>query len=71
MLHEATSACSRWSLLNCLANTHFHNCCFVHRSTTVDEWEQNSQSNKERAEAELKTSAELREATVLAIAQVN
>ncbi|XP_061305705.1 tektin-2 [Pezoporus flaviventris] len=40
-------------------------------STTVDEWEQNSQSNKQRAEAELKTSAELREATVLAIAQTN
>ncbi|NXK84939.1 TEKT2 protein, partial [Amazona guildingii] len=40
-------------------------------STTVDEWEQNSQSNKERAEAEMKTSAELREATVLAIAQTN
>ncbi|KAM8997353.1 tektin-2 isoform 1-T1 [Ara ararauna] len=41
------------------------------RSTTVDEWEQNSQSNKQRAEAEMKTSAELREATVLAIAQTN
>ncbi|KFZ69157.1 Tektin-2, partial [Podiceps cristatus] len=40
-------------------------------STALDEWEQNSQSNKERAEAEMKASAELRQATVLAIAQTN
>ncbi|XP_052667858.1 tektin-2 isoform X4 [Harpia harpyja] len=38
-------------------------------STALDEWEQNSQRNKERAEAEMKASTELREATVLAIAQ--
>ncbi|XP_069658988.1 tektin-2 isoform X4 [Haliaeetus albicilla] len=38
-------------------------------STAPDEWEQNSQCNKERAEAEMKASTELREATVLAIAQ--
>ncbi|KAM7083481.1 tektin-2 isoform 2-T3 [Ciconia maguari] len=38
-------------------------------STALDEWEQNSQRNKEHAEAEMKASAELREATVLAIAQ--
>ncbi|NWS52794.1 TEKT2 protein, partial [Chunga burmeisteri] len=40
-------------------------------STALDEWEQNSQDNKERAEAEMKASAELRGATVLAIAQTN
>ncbi|NXL41707.1 TEKT2 protein, partial [Podilymbus podiceps] len=40
-------------------------------STALDEWEQNSQSNKERAEAEIKASAELRQATMLAIAQTN
>ncbi|KAM6043982.1 tektin-2 isoform 2-T2 [Theristicus caerulescens] len=38
-------------------------------STALDEWEQNSQCNKEHAEAEMKASTELREATVLAIAQ--
>uniref|UniRef100_A0A8B9N5W7 Tektin n=1 Tax=Accipiter nisus TaxID=211598 RepID=A0A8B9N5W7_9AVES len=38
-------------------------------STALDEWEQNSQCNKERAEAEMKASTELREAIVLAIAQ--
>ncbi|XP_075378211.1 tektin-2 isoform X2 [Mycteria americana] len=38
-------------------------------STALDEWEQNSQRNKEHAEAEMKASAELREATLLAIAQ--
>uniref|UniRef100_A0A8C4XPV0 Tektin n=1 Tax=Falco tinnunculus TaxID=100819 RepID=A0A8C4XPV0_FALTI len=40
-------------------------------STALDEWEQNSRCNKERAEAEMKASTELREATVLAIAQTN
>ncbi|KAM6235687.1 tektin-2 isoform 3-T3 [Spheniscus humboldti] len=40
-------------------------------STALDEWEQNSQHNKEHAEAEMKASTELREATVLAIAQTN
>ncbi|KAM9369661.1 tektin-2 [Phaethornis superciliosus] len=40
-------------------------------STTLDEWEQNSQSNKEHAEAEMKASTALREATMLAIAQTN
>ncbi|XP_054658440.1 tektin-2 isoform X2 [Grus americana] len=39
-------------------------------STALDEWEQNSQRNKEHAEAEMKASTELREATVLAIAQM-
>ncbi|KAM6371200.1 tektin-2 isoform 2-T5 [Pluvialis apricaria] len=39
------------------------------RSTAPDEWEQNSQCNKEHAEAEMKASTELREATLLAIAQ--
>ncbi|XP_042649867.1 tektin-2 isoform X2 [Tyto alba] len=38
-------------------------------STTMDEWEQNSQFNKDHAEAEMKASTGLREATVLAIAQ--
>ncbi|KFR14120.1 Tektin-2, partial [Opisthocomus hoazin] len=41
------------------------------RSTTIEEWEQNSQCNKEHAEAEMKASTELRGATVLAIAQTN
>ncbi|NXW41163.1 TEKT2 protein, partial [Nyctiprogne leucopyga] len=41
------------------------------RSTTLGEWEQNSQSNKERAEAEIKASTALREATMLTIAQTN
>ncbi|KFV93837.1 Tektin-2, partial [Eurypyga helias] len=40
-------------------------------STTLDEWEQNSQCNKEHAEAEVRASTELREAAVLAIAQTN
>ncbi|NXS59850.1 TEKT2 protein, partial [Brachypteracias leptosomus] len=40
-------------------------------TTTVDEWEQNSQGNKEHAEAEMKASARLREAAALAIAQTN
>ncbi|XP_032853095.2 tektin-2 isoform X1 [Tyto alba] len=40
-------------------------------STTMDEWEQNSQFNKDHAEAEMKASTGLREATVLAIAQTN
>ncbi|NXJ77269.1 TEKT2 protein, partial [Trogon melanurus] len=40
-------------------------------STTLDEWEQNSQCNKDHAEAEMKASAGLREATVLAIAQTD
>ncbi|KAM6045121.1 tektin-2 isoform 2-T2 [Chlamydotis macqueenii] len=40
-------------------------------STVLDEWEQNSRSNKEHAEAEMKASTELREATVLTIAQTN
>ncbi|KFV39273.1 Tektin-2, partial [Tyto alba] len=40
-------------------------------STTIDEWEQNSQFNKDHAEAEMKASTGLREATVLAIAQTN
>ncbi|XP_075629978.1 tektin-2 isoform X2 [Balearica regulorum gibbericeps] len=39
-------------------------------SSALDEWEQNSQRNKEHAEAEMKASAELREATMLAIAQM-
>ncbi|NXG62637.1 TEKT2 protein, partial [Hemiprocne comata] len=38
-------------------------------STTPEEWEQNSQSHKEHAEAEMKASTELREATLLVIAQ--
>ncbi|KFZ48181.1 Tektin-2, partial [Antrostomus carolinensis] len=41
------------------------------RSTTLDEWEQNSQGNKELAEAEIKASTVLREATMLTIAQTN
>ncbi|NWI64946.1 TEKT2 protein, partial [Todus mexicanus] len=40
-------------------------------TTTVDEWEENSQNNKDHAEAEMKTSADLREATALTIAQTN
>ncbi|NXX81683.1 TEKT2 protein, partial [Urocolius indicus] len=40
-------------------------------STTLAEWEQHSQCNKEHAEAEMKASSQLREATVLAIAQTN
>uniref|UniRef100_A0A8B9CY00 Tektin n=1 Tax=Anser brachyrhynchus TaxID=132585 RepID=A0A8B9CY00_9AVES len=38
-------------------------------STAVDEWEQNSQYNKDHAEAEMKASTKLREMIVLAIAQ--
>ncbi|XP_040390960.1 tektin-2 isoform X2 [Cygnus olor] len=38
-------------------------------STAVDEWEQNSQYNKDHAEAEMKASTKLREVIVLAIAQ--
>ncbi|NXC18237.1 TEKT2 protein, partial [Corythaeola cristata] len=40
-------------------------------STGLAEWEQKSRCNKERAEAEIKTSSKLREATLLAIAQTN
>ncbi|XP_010141304.1 PREDICTED: tektin-2, partial [Buceros rhinoceros silvestris] len=40
-------------------------------ATALDGWEQNSQCNKEQAEAELKASTALREAAVLAIAQTN
>ncbi|NXS91817.1 TEKT2 protein, partial [Jacana jacana] len=40
-------------------------------SVAPDEWEQYSQCNKERAEAEMKASILLREATLLAIAQMN
>ncbi|NXP03013.1 TEKT2 protein, partial [Thinocorus orbignyianus] len=40
-------------------------------SVTVDEWERYSQCNKERAEAEMKASTLLREATQLTIAQTN
>ncbi|NXG71096.1 TEKT2 protein, partial [Baryphthengus martii] len=39
--------------------------------STVLEWEQNSQHNKDHTEAELKASAKLREAAALAIAQTN
>uniref|UniRef100_A0A8C3BYP8 Tektin n=1 Tax=Cairina moschata TaxID=8855 RepID=A0A8C3BYP8_CAIMO len=38
-------------------------------STAVDEWEQNSQYNKDHAEAEMKASTKLREVIMLAIAQ--
>ncbi|NXJ88797.1 TEKT2 protein, partial [Corythaixoides concolor] len=40
-------------------------------STALAEWEQKSRCNKERAEAEIKTSTKLREATLLAIAQTD
>ncbi|XP_021231182.1 tektin-2 isoform X1 [Numida meleagris] len=40
-------------------------------TTAVDEWEQNSQYNKDHAEEEMKASTKLREAIVLAIAQTN
>ncbi|NXC43155.1 TEKT2 protein, partial [Penelope pileata] len=40
-------------------------------STAVDEWEQNSQYNKDHAEEEMKASTKLREAIVLTIAQTN
>ncbi|NWX48102.1 TEKT2 protein, partial [Steatornis caripensis] len=40
-------------------------------STALDEWEEKSRCNKEHAEAEMKASTELREATVVAIAQIN
>ncbi|NXJ68136.1 TEKT2 protein, partial [Rostratula benghalensis] len=40
-------------------------------SIACDEWERYSQCNKERAEAEMKASTLLREATLLAIAQTN
>ncbi|NWR58618.1 TEKT2 protein, partial [Bucorvus abyssinicus] len=40
-------------------------------ATALDGWEQNSQCNKERAEAEMKASTALREAVALAIAQTN
>ncbi|NXN34508.1 TEKT2 protein, partial [Nycticryphes semicollaris] len=40
-------------------------------SIASDEWERYSQCNKERAEAEMKASTLLREATLLAIAQTN
>ncbi|XP_065600864.1 tektin-2 [Cyrtonyx montezumae] len=42
-----------------------------HGSTAVDEWEQNSQHNKDHAEEEMKASTKLREAIVLAIAQTD
>ncbi|KAM3933286.1 tektin-2 [Leptodactylus fuscus] len=42
-----------------------------HGSTTPQEWEQFSRYNKERAEAELRASAQLREAIALTIAQTN
>ncbi|NXH19854.1 TEKT2 protein, partial [Bucco capensis] len=38
-------------------------------STSLEEWEQSSQYSKENAEAEMKASAKLREAALLAIAQ--
>ncbi|XP_066440892.1 tektin-2-like [Eleutherodactylus coqui] len=41
------------------------------RSTTPQEWEQFSRYNKDRAEAELRASAQLREAIALTIAQTN
>ncbi|NXF31227.1 TEKT2 protein, partial [Nyctibius bracteatus] len=41
------------------------------RPTAPHQWEQNSQCNKECAEAEMKASAGLREATMLTIAQTN
>ncbi|KAM6239969.1 tektin-2 isoform 2-T3 [Porphyrio hochstetteri] len=40
-------------------------------TTALDEWEQSNQHNKEHAEAEMKSAAELREATLLTIAQTN
>ncbi|NXW56871.1 TEKT2 protein, partial [Eurystomus gularis] len=40
-------------------------------TAALDEWEQNSRCNKEHAEEEMKASARLREAAVLAIAQTN
>ncbi|XP_065506380.1 tektin-2 [Caloenas nicobarica] len=40
-------------------------------TTGLDGWEQNSQGNKENAEAEMKASTKLREETVLTIAQTN
>ncbi|NXQ92406.1 TEKT2 protein, partial [Nyctibius grandis] len=40
-------------------------------STALHQWEQNSQCNKDRAEAEMKASAGLREATATAIAQID
>ncbi|NXI47987.1 TEKT2 protein, partial [Galbula dea] len=41
------------------------------RSTALEEWEHNSQYNKENAEAEMKASAELREAALLLMAQTD
>ncbi|NWU91780.1 TEKT2 protein, partial [Upupa epops] len=41
------------------------------RATALDEWQQSSQGNKERAEAEMRASAELREAVALAVAQAH
>ncbi|NXN91744.1 TEKT2 protein, partial [Rhinopomastus cyanomelas] len=40
-------------------------------STALEEWEQHSRGNRERAEAEMRASAELRGAMALAIAQTN
>ncbi|NXW90487.1 TEKT2 protein, partial [Alopecoenas beccarii] len=40
-------------------------------TTGLDGWEQNSQGNKENAEAEMKASTKLREETMLTIAQTN
>ncbi|KAG9492842.1 hypothetical protein GDO78_001028 [Eleutherodactylus coqui] len=42
-----------------------------HESTTPQEWKQFSRYNKDRAEAELRASAQLREAIALTIAQTN
>ncbi|KAG8588439.1 hypothetical protein GDO81_005975 [Engystomops pustulosus] len=42
-----------------------------HGSTTPQEWEQFSRYNKERADAEVRASAQLREAIALTIAQTN
>lgn len=41
-----------------------------HSSTTLQEWDEFSQFNKDRAEAEMKAATELREAIVLTIAEV-
>lgn len=56
--------------MSCKHSIYFCN-RFVHRSTALSEWEQNSRCNKERAEAEIKASIDLRGAVALSIAQVN
>lgn len=43
-------------------------CC---RTLTPEEWDQITQYNKDRAEAEMKAASDLREAMALTIAQVN